>query len=85
MYHLAFMVFRDRVSLCSPGCPVTHSVNQAGLETRESPASASSVLGLKAWEATMPGFHLTSFKDNCLGQGWHQELKYNHKHFDNMR
>jgi hypothetical protein len=25
-------VFRDRVSLCSPGCPGTHSVDQAGLE-----------------------------------------------------
>ena len=23
--------FRDRVSLCSPGCPGTHSVDQAGL------------------------------------------------------
>jgi hypothetical protein len=26
--------FRDRVSLCSPGCPGTHSVDQAGLELR---------------------------------------------------
>jgi hypothetical protein len=24
--------FRDRVSLCSPGCPGTHFVDQAGLE-----------------------------------------------------
>ena len=24
-------VFRDRVSLCSPGCPGTHFVDQAGL------------------------------------------------------
>jgi hypothetical protein len=29
-----FLVFRDRVSLCSPGCPGTHSVDQAGLELR---------------------------------------------------
>ena len=35
------LVFRDRVSLCSPGCPRTHSVNQAGLELRNPPASAS--------------------------------------------
>jgi hypothetical protein len=42
----------DRVSLCSPGCPVTHSVNQAGLELRNLPASASQVLGLKACPAT---------------------------------
>ncbi|EDL03845.1 mCG147086 [Mus musculus] len=43
-----FLVFRDRVSLCSPGCPGTHSVDQAGLELRNPPASASRVLGLKA-------------------------------------
>jgi hypothetical protein len=35
------MLFRDRVSLCSPGCPGTHSVDQAGLELRNPPASAS--------------------------------------------
>jgi hypothetical protein len=29
-----FLVFRDRVSLCSPGCPRTHFVDQAGLELR---------------------------------------------------
>jgi hypothetical protein len=40
--------FRDRVSLCSLGCPETHSVEQAGFEFREPPASASQVLGLKA-------------------------------------
>jgi hypothetical protein len=34
-------------------CPGTHSVDQAGLELRNSPASASQVLGLKAC-ATMP-------------------------------
>jgi hypothetical protein len=49
-----FLVFRDRVSLCSPGCPGTHSVDQAGLELRNPPASASRVLGLKAC-ATTPG------------------------------
>jgi hypothetical protein len=48
------LVFRDRVSLCSPGCPGTHSVDQAGLELRNPPASASRVLGLKAC-ATTPG------------------------------
>jgi hypothetical protein len=45
---------RDRVSLCGPGCPGTHSVDQAGHELRNPPASASQVLGLKAC-ATMPG------------------------------
>jgi hypothetical protein len=49
-----FLVFRERVSLCSPGCPGTHSLDQAGLELRDPPASASQVLGLKAC-ATTPG------------------------------
>jgi hypothetical protein len=53
-YFILFLVFRDRVSLCSPGCPGTHSVDRAGLELRNPPASASQVLGLKAC-ATMPG------------------------------
>jgi hypothetical protein len=47
-----FFVFRDRVSLCSPGCPGAHSVDQAGLELRNLPASASQVLGLKACAIT---------------------------------
>jgi hypothetical protein len=47
-------VFRDRVSLYSPGHPGTHFVDQAGLELRNPPASASQVLGLKAC-ATTPG------------------------------
>jgi hypothetical protein len=40
--------FQDRVSLYSPGCPGTHSVDQAGLELRNLPASAFQVPGLKA-------------------------------------
>jgi hypothetical protein len=40
--------------LCSPGCPGTYSVDQAGLELRNLLASASRVLGLKAC-ATTPG------------------------------
>jgi hypothetical protein len=38
--------------LCSPGCPGTHSVDQAGLELRNLPASASQVLGLKECATT---------------------------------
>jgi hypothetical protein len=49
-----FSVFRDRVSLCSPGYPGTHFVDQAGLKLRNLPASAFRVLGLKAC-ATTPG------------------------------
>jgi hypothetical protein len=53
-------VLRDRVSLYSPGCPETHSVDQAGLELRNPPASASRVLGLKACTTTL------SFQTSCL-------------------
>jgi hypothetical protein len=45
-------VFWDKVSLCSPGCPGTHSVDQAGLKLRNPPASASQVLGLKVYNTT---------------------------------
>jgi hypothetical protein len=48
-----FLVFRDRVSLCSPGCPGTHFVDQAGPEIRNPPASASQVLGLKVCATTV--------------------------------
>jgi hypothetical protein len=34
-------VVQDRVSMCSPGCPGTHFVDQAGLKLRNPPASAS--------------------------------------------
>jgi hypothetical protein len=50
-----FLFFQDRVSLYSPGCLGAHFVDQAGLELRNPPASASQVLGLKAC-ATTPGF-----------------------------
>jgi hypothetical protein len=35
------LFFWGRVSLYSPGCPGTHSVDQAGLKLRNPPASAS--------------------------------------------
>jgi hypothetical protein len=47
-----FFFFRDRVSLCSPGCPGTHFVDQAGVKLRNPPASASQELGLKACTTT---------------------------------
>jgi hypothetical protein len=56
-HHFSFLGgrgVRDRVFLCSPGCPGTHFVDQAGLQLRNLPASTSRVLGLKAC-ATMPG------------------------------
>jgi hypothetical protein len=55
---VCLFVFQDRVrvSLCSPGCPGTHSVDQAVLELRNPTASASQVLGLKAWASSLGFF-----------------------------
>jgi hypothetical protein len=55
--------FPDRVSLYSPGYPGTHFVDQAGLELRNPPASASRVLGLKACTTT-PGLMFSIFKES---------------------
>ena len=40
------LVFQDRVSLHSPGCPGTFCAQEVGLELRDLPASASWVMGL---------------------------------------
>jgi hypothetical protein len=65
------LVFQDRVSLYSPGCPGTHFVDQAGLKLRNPPASASvsQVLGLKACRAT-PGFLVLFLKKKEDKVGW---------------
>jgi hypothetical protein len=47
-----FLLFLYRVSLYSPGYSGTYSVDQAGLELRNLPASASQVLGLKVCATT---------------------------------
>jgi hypothetical protein len=60
-----FLVFRNRVSLYNPGCPGTHFVDQAGLELKNPPASASRVLGLKAC-ATTPGYKNTLNRNKIL-------------------
>ena len=89
-------VFQDRVSLCSPGCAGTHSVDQARRELRNSPASASQVLELKAcattaWQMCSPGWSWThdppataSFSKSYLStspQPAHWEF---YKHFDHI-
>jgi hypothetical protein len=51
-------VFFETGFLCSPGYPGTHSVDQAVLELRNPPASASQVLGLKACAITPGKFKL---------------------------
>jgi hypothetical protein len=53
------VVFPDRVSLCNPGCPGAHSIDQAGLKLRDPLASASQVLGLK--EFTTNTWHTRLF------------------------
>jgi hypothetical protein len=55
-----FCFFRNRVSLCSPGCPGTHSIDQAGLELRNPPASASHMLRLKVCATTAGEMALVS-------------------------
>jgi hypothetical protein len=52
LFIFIYLVFQDRISLYSPGCPGIHFVVQAGLELRHPPASASQVLGLKACTTT---------------------------------
>jgi hypothetical protein len=60
---LTFFFFFETGFLCvaSPGCPGTHSVDQAGLEHRNPPASASQVLGLKACATTARRFFFFFF------------------------
>jgi hypothetical protein len=53
VFLFCFVLFsRDRVSLCSPGCPGTHSIYLTGLELRNLPVSASQVLELKVCSTT---------------------------------
>jgi hypothetical protein len=65
---------RAWVSLYSSDCPGTHSVDQAGLELRNPPASASQLLGLKVCTTT-PGLCQLSYpsQDN-LPERWHFPL-----------
>jgi hypothetical protein len=49
-----FFFFGNGVSLCSPGCPKTCSVVQAGLKLRDPPASASQVPELRELQP-LPG------------------------------
>jgi hypothetical protein len=49
---IILVCFWDMVSLWSPRCPTTCSVDQAVLKLSNPPASASRVLGLKLWMTT---------------------------------
>jgi hypothetical protein len=53
---LLLFCFRDRVSLCSPGCPGTHSVVQAGLELKRSACLCLLSTGIKGvchWQTVL--------------------------------
>lgn len=56
-----FVLFLSKTSLCSPGGPRAHFVEQAGIELIELFASASIVLALKAHAAHA---HF------CLSEAW---------------
>jgi hypothetical protein len=47
LFFIFYFLFFKTWFLCSLGCPGTYSVDQAGLELRNLPASVSPVLGLK--------------------------------------
>ncbi|GAB1301324.1 Spastin [Apodemus speciosus] len=53
-WELIQVLCKSRVSLRSPGCPRTHSVDQAGLKLRNSPASASQSAGIKGMRHHCP-------------------------------
>jgi hypothetical protein len=58
--------FFETGSLYSPGCPGTYSVDQAGLDLRNPPASASQVLGLKICTPPLPGPQIVLFCFNII-------------------
>jgi hypothetical protein len=78
-YFILLVFFQGGFSLCGPGCPGAHYVDQASLELRNLPVSASQVLGLKACASTAgspkiwfpaPTWRLTSFCNfNSTGSG----------------
>jgi hypothetical protein len=77
----ALLLLSQFFFLCNPGSPGTHSVDQAGLELRNLPASASQVLGLKVCATTvwLPGVFLINLLQlnyyskillRCLNRYW---------------
>ena len=50
---LVYLGFRDRVTLCRPGCMGTYFVDQAGFKVISPLASASQMLGLELCSISM--------------------------------
>ena len=65
LFVFCFRFCQDWVSLCSPGCPGIHSIDQAGLEFFNLPPSASQVLGLQACTTTA-WLKIVIFIRNCF-------------------
>lgn len=53
VFSFSFCLFGERVFLCSPGHSDTNFVEQAGLQPKVLPASASQILGLKVCASTL--------------------------------
>jgi hypothetical protein len=78
LFFFFFLVFRDRVSLYTLGFPGTHFIDQAGLELRNPPASASRVLGLGFLSLKSPRVHSFCVTcSQCSAACGHFTLVYN--------
>lgn len=56
-----YFYFWGRISLCSPGCPGSHYVDQAGLIETPGASFASLVLGSKVCTTTFGHFYIHTF------------------------
>jgi hypothetical protein len=64
MFAFVVVFQKGRVSLWSSGCLRPRSVDEAGFELRNQPASASPVLKLKNWATTTRSIHVC-FTQHC--------------------
>jgi hypothetical protein len=63
---VCLFVSRDRVSLYSPGCPGTHFVDQAGLETQKSSCLCLPSAGIKGVRHHRPAWQQSFLKKQKL-------------------
>lgn len=74
--------FKTRVCLCSPSCPGTSSVDQAGLKFRDPPTSSLEALGLEVCAPLCPAgphpflFHKKTTHRGLLPNGHHCLLEF---------
>jgi hypothetical protein len=66
-----FLFFRDRVSLCSPGCPGTCLVDQAGPRTQRSACLCLPSAGIKGVRHLCPAAqHFVFYSAESTAPGW---------------